>query len=288
MRDLRAAGQLRPTAPESRVRRALATWPQAAERSDALSNLVPSRFLGPWLQLNLAPAIRDERRTRAIIRMARDQLTQDDGPPYAIERGSHGGVIVFGPGWRDWLLNHRLILESHAELALVRFLQARNPHIPGIADKVRMPGHRKLAPAKRLFALVRANQGGLHDVYDGEALGDSFAVDHVLPRSFVAHDLLWNLVPAQVHVNRDKGEALPCPALLDAVAAFQWELVQAAPIGASELEDYLAVFGLDEHDLRRLSNADFADRYRALIDPLILIAAAQGFRSGWVPSATKA
>lgn len=285
VRDLRAAGRLRPTAPEGRVRRALAAWPQAALRIEALSNLVPSRFLGPWLELDLSPSIRDDRRTRAIVKMARAQLAEHDGPPYAIERRSDGFVIVFGPDWRDWLAAHQLILESHAELALARFLQARNPHVPGITEKVRMPGHRKLAPARKVFAQVRVRYGELVDVYDGSALGDRFAIDHVLPRAFVAHDLLWNLVPTQEQHNRSKGEVLPEDGLLASIARFHHKLINALPAGANDLEDYLAMFGLGERELRGLTEADFAARYVDMLTPLMRIAAAQGFRTGWGPAA---
>lgn len=283
VRNLQAAGRLRSTAPESRVRRALTVWPEAAVRIQALSNLVPSRFLGPWLEIDLAPSIRDDRRTRAIVKTARAQVAQSDGPPYSIERGDDGMAIVFGPGWRDWLLAHQRILESHAELALARFLQTRNPHVPGIADKVRMPGTRRLAPARRMFAHLRARRGCLADVYDRMPLSDRFAIDHVLPRAFVAHDLLWNLVPTREEHNWNKGETLPDQGLLASVANFQYELIEAVPPSAPELEDYLAVFGLDEGELRTLSRTDFTKRYLELLTPLWLIAAAQGFGVGWKP-----
>lgn len=146
VRELQAAARLRPTSTEARVRGALTRWPDAAAKIDALSQLVPSRFLGPWLELDLPSSIRDDRRTRAILRLARETVHDADGPPYALERGEDGFVVVFGPGWRDWLLNHHSILAGHTEFALARFLQARNPHVPGIPDKVRMPGNRKLAP----------------------------------------------------------------------------------------------------------------------------------------------
>jgi hypothetical protein len=287
VRDLQSAARLRRTASEAQVRRALAGWSQAAARIDALSNLVPTRFLGPWLEIDLPSSIRDDRRTRAIVKLARQTLAESDGPPCAIERGADGTMIVLGAGWRDWLLAHQLILDSHAELALARFLQARNPHVPGITEKVRMPGSRKLAPARRMFSHLRARQGCLLDVYDGTTLDDRFAIDHVLPRAFVAHDLLWNLAPTQQQMNRDKGEALPDSSLLARIGAFQYELIQAAPMGASELEDYLAVFGLDEQELRTLSQTSFVNRYLELLTPLMLVAAAQGFRTHWRPSVTR-
>ena len=79
VREFHLASGLRTTATESQVRTALARWPEAEARIEALSQLVPSRFLGPWLELGLSPAIRDDRRTRAIIKVARETLGDSDG-----------------------------------------------------------------------------------------------------------------------------------------------------------------------------------------------------------------
>ena len=47
------------------------------------------------------------------------------------------------------------------------------------------------------------------DIYSGERLGEAFAVDHVLPWTFVAHDLRWNLTPVSVSTNSAKSDHLP-------------------------------------------------------------------------------
>lgn len=281
VRELHLASGLRTTATESQVRTALSRWAEAEARIDALSQLVPSRFLGPWLEVGLAPTIRDDRRTRAIIRIARETLSDPEGPPHALERGDTGLELQFGPSWRDWLLQHQLILEGHTEFALARFLQARNPHVPGIPNKVRMPGGRKLAPARRIVERMRATSGGLADGYGGAALGSSYAIDHVLPRSFVAHDLLWNLLPTGVEANRKKGEALPAEKLLPQIARYHFAIAAASPHHGAEIEDYIAVFGLSEADLRNLSQDAFGERYLRMFTPLWQVAMAQGFRPDW-------
>lgn len=283
VRDLQTAKRLRSTATETQVRAAIGHWIEAEGRLEALSNIVPTRFLGPWLELGLSPTIRDDRRTRAILRTALETLNNRDGPPYAIERTTTGAVLRFGPGWRDWLLEHQRVLESHAELALTRFLQARNPHVPGITEKVRMPGTRKLVPARRLFEHVRLLSGVLEDPYDGCALGKDYAIDHVLPRSFVAHDLTWNLVATRNAHNSTKGEVLPASSLLGGVARFHHTAISAAPAYSGALDDYTAAFGIDEDELRALPADGFVERYLQLLMPLMQIALAQGFRGGWIP-----
>jgi len=284
VREFHLASGLRATATESQVRAALARWPEAEARIDALSQLVPSRFLGPWLELGLSPAIRDDRRTRAIIKVARETLGDPDGPPYALMRGDQGFELEFGPQWRDWLLQHQLILEGHTEFALARFLQARNPHVPGIPNKVRMPGGRKLAPARRIFERMRAASGGLADGYGADVLGSSYAIDHVLPRSFVAHDLLWNLLPTSSEANRRKAESLPSETLFPKIAAYHFAIAAAAPHQGGEIEDYIAVFGTGEAELRGLSQDAFIERYLRMFKPLWQVAMAQGFRADWLQS----
>lgn len=281
--DLKSASGLRPTATEARVRAALGAWRDADERIEALSQLVPTRFLSPWLELGLDPSIRDDRRTRAIVRKAAETLADPDGPPYALERTGGELVIDFGPGWREWFLGHSLILARHTEFALARFLQSRNPHVPGIVDKLKMPGNRKLAPARRMIERLRHKQGRLVDAYSGNMLDLRYAVDHVLPRSFVAHDLLWNLVPTSVDHNQDKGETLPGRSLLPKIAQFHHEAIAASPVGAPEIDDYLAVFGISETELRALGGAEFEQAYTKLLSPLLEIASAQGFSTEWQP-----
>jgi hypothetical protein len=147
-----------------------------------------------------------------------------------------------------------------------------------------MPGNRKLAPARRIFERLREHSGTLLDPYSGGSLGSRYAIDHVLPRAFVAHDLLWNLVPTSDGLNRAKGEALPDEALLPAIARYHFGILANTRPGAAELEDYVAVFGISEVELRALSEEAFLDRYLRMLAPLVQVAAAQGFRSGWRPS----
>lgn len=200
-----------------------------------------------------------------------------------LTRSNVGSGVDFWAGLARWLIKHQRILESHAELALTRFLQARNPHVPGITEKVRMPGARKLAPARKLFEHLRLHAGALHDAYDGLLLREQYAIDHILPRAFVVHDLIWNLVPTQAKHNLAKGELLPELSLIEPLARFHYALVAAAPAEFGALEDYLAAFGLDEQELRALPQATFVQRYLTLLTPLLQIATAQGFRGGWRP-----
>ena len=283
VRELAAAKALPPGASEAQIRRALAQWADGPARLEALAQLVPTRFLGPWLDTGLAPAIRDARRTRRIVALAQETLDRDGGPPYAIVRRVTGLVIVFGSGWRPWLLENSTVLRGHALFALVGFLQARNPHVPGIVDKVQRPGTRKLAGARRLFEVFRRDEGGLYEPYPPAPRGSDDAVAHGRPRAGVAQDLRGPRAPAAVVTNRAKGDALPNRSLIAPFATFHHSLIRTPGARGHELEDYVSAFGLSLDELRALSPDLFVQRYDALMTPLLLIATQQGFRPAWVP-----
>lgn len=283
VRDLQVAARLRSCATEARVHMTLSAWHEGPQRIEALSQLVPTRFLGPWLELDLHPSIRDDRRTRAILRRASETLGERDGPPYALERRDDGQHLVFGPGWRRWFIENQIVLKSYAEYELARFLQARNPHVRGITEKVRGPGVRKLAYARRVFEMLRSRTGVLVDPYTGRELGTAYAIDHVLPRAFLAHDLFWNLAPTEAGLNRAKGEALPAPELLARVAELHHSGISRSAMSPRVLDDYSAAFAMDEVAIRGLGRAAFVERYTQLLGPLMQIAASQGFQTGWRP-----
>lgn len=59
------------------------------------------------------------------------------------------------------------------------------------------------------ISVLNAYQKGIC-FYCGEALeGHSIHVDHVIPRQFVYHDEIWNLVLAHEFCNLQKSDALP-------------------------------------------------------------------------------
>lgn len=284
IRDLQAAAHLPTNTSEARVRRALVAWPEARARLEPLGRYVPSRFLAPWHADGMPPSLRDDQRNRAL---AERSQTRSGGPlagPYTIHGAGAAVEILLEPAWRDHILENLLVLRGFAELELARFLQARNPHVPGIVDKLRPAGPRNLVAARRGFEHLRGGPG-LFDLYTGQPLGERYAVDHFLPRAFVAHDLLWNLAPASELNNRAKADQLPAPDFLPRLSALHYQLLPHAALNHSDLADYAVAFGADARLLREASPEAFAERHAALLTPLLQIAENQGFRAGWRPTA---
>jgi hypothetical protein len=98
-------------------------------------------------------------------------------------------------------------------------------------------------------------------------------VEHFVPYQFVAHDLMWNLLPADPAFNSRKGDKLPpLDRYFDAFYAVQREALQV--IGTTRprspfLEDYLMAFRT--LDVSR-------EQYRACIEPMVTIAHNNGFQ----------
>lgn len=116
--------------------------------------------------------------------------------------------------------------------------------------------------------------GHVNCIYTHKELkkGD-FAVDHFIPFQFVAHDLMWNLIPADPAFNSVKGAKLP---QLDTYFTDFYEIQKEAVKIVSMtrpanrfLQEYLTVFP----DLN-LSE----DKYRQCIEPILMIAQNNGFQ----------
>jgi hypothetical protein len=180
------------------------------------------------------------------------------------------------------------IVQSIAEYHLALYLQARNPNVPGVVNKLRAPTKRQLTAARDFWRLVRSDfekvgkPGQFIDIYSERQLTDSFSIDHFLPWSFVVHDLLWNLTPVEPATNSSKNDVLPDLDLyLPRLAKFHFNAIEVARKRPEFLEDYTDCFKQDAGSLLALGENGFTIKYREVIVPQAQIAQNQGFQSGW-------
>ena len=169
---------------------------------------------------------------------------------------------------------------------LVTYLQRNNPNVPNIAGKLAEPGQRDLGAARRFWRTALAVQGPLRCVYSGEVLESVASLDHFLPWSFVAHDLLWNIAPTAASVNSAKSDRLPDFArYFEPFAAQQYAAVQAVAQQAHSgplLEDYILLLKTPSVDaLRGLPFAHFRRALEETLAPQVQIARTMGFAAGW-------
>jgi hypothetical protein len=232
---------------------------------------VPYRFLSPWIAYTT---------DADVVRRSR---TFDGGCLYAIT----GDAIDINPAWEGYLNDNYTILRDYSFWNLTVFLQKRNPNVPDVPSKLVKPIQRDSLTAQRRFwdAYIDIN-GPMQCIYTGAPLvKNGYDLDHFVPWSFVSHNLLWNLIPANSNINSSKSNNLPVlDRYLRPFARLHREalatLYHRRP-NDRILEDYLIV-----HDslpeLVGLAEDDFYGVFQKTFSPIVQIAENMGF-TYWRP-----
>jgi len=281
--SIRALSRLPLNAKPQEVREHVNGSPAAQSDLEFLLRYVPTRFLAPWFADRLR-GVPDSKRSGLI----QDLAGQSQGTPLACPYWFGQAEIKLNESWRLFLRENAAVVRAFAEHYLAQYLQARNPNVPGVVNKLAVPLSRQLSAASSLWRAIRSEldrQGqtaGLVDIYTGQPLPERFSIDHFLPWSFVAHDLLWNLTPVKPATNSSKGDAVPdLDFYLPRLAKLQFSAIHALQSRESLLEDYTDCFQLDVPGLVSLGEDGLLKRYQAVILPQAQIAINQGFQAEW-------
>lgn len=223
---------------------------------------VPWRFLSPWIK-----GIEKD-----VYLTSRTLQNQN---PYAL----YDSHIEINPSWIDYLQTNSGILKSFCYWKLSLYLQKHNPNVPDIPNKLIKPAKRNsLNEQRKFWNTVIREFGQIDCIYTNSKLDvGNFAVEHFIPYSFVSHDLMWNLIPANPTFNCSKNDKLP--SLEDYFEDFfklqllAIEITQHKTPSNKFLEDYLSIFP----DLENINLPEFKQRYKATLQPLITIASNNGF-----------
>lgn len=282
--ELQAQSGLSPHATPDTIRKFVGSSGAARAKLECFRRYVPTRFLAPWVADHLRGERDDAVRTRKTMEFAKESQTTPFACPYYFE----GNDVRLNDSWRVFLVENLGVVQSFAEHHFALYMQARNPNVPGVVNKLRAPSLRQLTAARDFWRLARSDfdkAGRLaefRDIYSERPLADSFSVDHFLPWSFVVHDLLWNLTPVEAATNSSKNDVLPDLDLyLPRLARLHFNAVQAAKQRPKLLEDYVDCFKQDPAGLLALGENGFVAKYREVIVPQAQIAMNQGFKSGW-------
>ena len=117
--------------------------------------------------------------------------------------------IVINDNWAEYITKNREIILGWIEYHMIRYLQKRNPSVPGIADKLEPPQERKLEKVKKYWKTILSVEP-IHEIYDDSLLTEKdVSIDHFVPWSYVAHDEFWNLSPTTKAINSSKSNYLP-------------------------------------------------------------------------------
>jgi HNH endonuclease/Peptidase S24-like len=256
---------------------------EARARLDFFKRYVPTRFLAPWFASDLR-GVEDHRRGARITELARASQTT----PFASLYWLNGNSVHINEPWRLFLVENMAVVRGFAEQHFARYMQDRNPNVPGIVNKLSAPTDRDLRLAREFWQFVRhgfrkaGEPERFRNIYSGQPLTGAFAIDHFLPWSFVAHDLLWNLAPVDATTNSSKGDTLPdLDTYLPRLVSLHVGAIQVAKAKPKLLEDYTEAFKLDVPGLLALGEDGLCAKYRDVMASQAQIAANQGFQTGW-------
>lgn len=192
-------------------------------------------------------------------------------------------MIEINEEWINYLIKNIKVLKDFCYWNLVIFLQAKNPNVPDIPNKLIKPALRNSLnnQRKNFWDIVVNELGSVDCIYTGKRLTvGNYAVEHFIPYSFVSHDLIWNLIPADKSFNSTKSDKLPPldkyfkPFFLIQESAIR--IVKEKNPKNKLLEDYLTIFsGIEE--LNGLSDCFTLEKFKDRLQPLITIASNNGF-----------
>ena len=69
--------------------------------------------------------------------------------------------------------------------------------------------------------ILSIDETDIRCIYTGKKLDCRYELDHFLPWRFVAHNQLWNLIPADSQANSCKSDQIPCEKYIDRLAETQ-------------------------------------------------------------------
>jgi hypothetical protein len=159
---------------------------------------------------------------------------------------------MINPKWLNYFQRNAGILRDFCYWNLSIYLQARNPNVPDIPNKlIRQPQRKALTEQRKVWDMVINELGSVDCIYTNSKLTiGGYAVEHFIPFAFVSHDMMWNLIPADPGFNSSKSDRLP---LLDQYFVpfyrLQHEAVEIIRHKAPKhkiLQDYLTIFPLIE------------------------------------------
>lgn len=231
---------------------------------------VPHWFLSPWF-----PKIRNESEAQQAKRIQIESRSFTENSIYAL----YDDIIVINPNWIGYLNDNVGVLKDFCYWNLALFLQAKNPNLPDIPNKlIKQVVRKNLTKQKREYwKNVFDSENEIECIFTSQKLvysENNFAIDHFVPHAFVSHDLIWNLIPIEKRFNAYKSDRLPVlNYYFDKFYELQkmaFDINKAINGKSSYMEEYLSIFP-------DLDMSFTKEKFRERIQPLITIASNNGF-----------
>lgn len=141
-------------------------------------------------------------------------FNQDQPLPYIIEDGpGPRKKVCVETRWRQLILDNYPIILDWIQMKKIRFLQDRNPGVPGIVYKLKKTNadQRKMKHVRELWkAFSEVSNNRIKDIYSNHLLDpEVLSMDHFIPWTYISNDEIWNLIPTSQDINSSKGDKLP-------------------------------------------------------------------------------
>lgn len=249
---------------------------------------VPYRFIRPWFAEKLQGK-KDTVINSGIIDLANESFAirtpgknRETAPPYRfIDKD-----LFLNSYWIPYIRENYKILEGFALSNLLEYLQKRNPNIPNLVSKLSQPLSRSLSNPRKYWKSYLEVQPAFKCIYSQQSLDPSvFDLDHFLPWSYLAHDMLWNLIPVSATANNSKNNRLPSlHCYFHAFAKIQKQFFDFYYDRRQFklLEDYSMLLNKEIAEIRKFKKNEFTQEFSQNIKPQFEIATNMGFLGNWV------
>ncbi len=250
-----------------------------------LTRYVLFKLLTPWFHDILQRSGRTHwERSGMISRLSRERFDRTK-PLYRIEEGD--GAITVHPDWVAYLRENLGVVRGWLDMQWLTYLQGRNPNVPNLAHKLWMPPSPRTSLGRQRGFWLPAVSKGFRCIYTGVTVTpNGFALDHFIPRNWIGHDQLWNLVPASREVNSSKGALLPAQDLVEELAEAHVSVIdlnlRQKKLTRDSVEDYLS--GLNVRIDGDWNPDSVRQSYRNNVRPQLQMAKDRGFKE-FYPSA---
>ena len=175
-----------------------------------MAKMVPYRLLSSFLKdVGGNDRIWDQQK-RLITYV--EMINQKKRLPYTICDGA--GLkkqVIIDEIWKRMLLDNLVQIKGWIKLKKVRYLQDRNPDVPGVIYKLEPENEklRKLKYVRELWSTI-IDIHPVQDIYSGKNIDlKKYDIDHFVPWTYIANNELWNLLPMDSSLNCSKSNKLP-------------------------------------------------------------------------------
>lgn len=244
--------------------------------TNELTRYVPYRFIRPWFSKETR-GLKDSLVNSKILEL------QNESAPYNIDLKLK--LIIINEKWLEWINTNYTLIKAYTSFELIKYLEKENPNVANLSKKLEKPIVRNLSsPTKhwKKFILDKPNQT---DVFENKPLIEikALSLDHFLPWSFLAHDLIWNLHPINKRVNSSKSNFIPKKSYFKQFYHLQYNFCNfllSEDINRP-LENYYKLFNCSNEELNSLSQEQFIIRMNNFYLPQYEIAKNMGFEDNW-------